>query len=60
MVGNIHEWTDDGSFRGGYYLDTEINGEGCDYKTSAHAPWYYDYSTGFRCCSDAGESEDGS
>ena len=53
MVGNVHEWTDDGSFRGGYYLDTEINGEGCDYKTTAHAPWYYDYSTGFRCCADA-------
>ena len=53
MVGNVHEWTDDASFRGGYYLDTEINGEGCDYKTSAHAAWYYDYSTGFRCCSDA-------
>ena len=53
MVGNVHEWADDGAFHGGYYLDTEQNGEGCDYKTSAHASWYYDYSTGFRCCSDA-------
>ena len=56
MVGNVHEWTDDGTFRGGYYLDTEQNGEGCEYKTKAHAPWYYDYSTGFRCCADADES----
>jgi hypothetical protein len=53
MVGNVHEWTDDGSFRGGYYLDTKLNGEGCDYRTTAHAPSYYDYSTGFRCCADA-------
>lgn len=54
MVGNVHEWTDDSSFRGGYYLDTKSNGEGCDYRTTAHAPAYYDYSTGFRCCADAG------
>jgi len=53
MVGNLHEWTDDGIFRGGYYLDTQINGEGCDYVTAAHAPIYHDYSTGFRCCADA-------
>jgi hypothetical protein len=54
MVGNVHEWTDDGSFRGGYYLDTSLNGDGCDYRTTAHSPVYYDYSTGFRCCADAG------
>ena len=54
MVGNVHEWTDDGSFRGGYYLDTQINGEGCDYRTTVHARTYYDYSTGFRCCADVG------
>ena len=54
MVGNVHEWTDDGSFRGGYYLDTKLNGEGCDYRTTAHARDYYDYSTGFRCCADEG------
>jgi len=53
MVGNLHEWTDDGIFRGGYYLDTEINGEGCEYVTTAHIPSYHDYSTGFRCCADA-------
>lgn len=54
MVGNVHEWVDDGTFRGGYYLDTEINGGGCEYITNAHAKTYYDYSTGFRCCADAG------
>ncbi len=52
MVGNVHEWVDDGTFRGGYYLDTKINKEGCDYTTSAHNSAYYDYSTGFRCCAD--------
>lgn len=52
MVGNLHEWTADpnGTFRGGYYLDTKINGEGCAYRTMAHGPKYHDYSTGFRCC----------
>lgn len=52
MVGNLHEWTANpkGTFRGGYYLDTAINGEGCDYKTTAHKSTYFDYSTGFRCC----------
>jgi hypothetical protein len=53
MVGNIHEWADDAGFHGGYYLDTTINGEGCDYTTTAHSERYYDYSTGFRCCADA-------
>jgi formylglycine-generating enzyme required for sulfatase activity len=52
MVGNVHEWVDDGSFRGGYYLDTQQNNEGCDYVTTAHATWYHDYSIGFRCCAD--------
>jgi formylglycine-generating enzyme len=50
MVGNLHEWTKSGAFRGGYYLDTLINGEGCEYKTTAHSAKYHDYSTGFRCC----------
>jgi len=54
MVGNVHEWTDDGHFRGGYYLDTKLNGPGCEYVTTAHARSYYDYSTGFRCCADEG------
>jgi sulfatase modifying factor 1 len=52
LVGNLHEWTADpsGTFRGGYYLDTRINGEGCGYRTTAHDRTYHDYSTGFRCC----------
>lgn len=52
MVGNLHEWTatKTGTFRGGYYLDTTINGQGCEYKTTAHNAQYHDYSTGFRCC----------
>ncbi len=55
MMGNLHEWVDDpaGTFLGGYYLDTHINGDGCDYKTVAHDADYHDYSTGFRCCADA-------
>ena len=54
MVGNLHEWTNDpeGTFLGGYYLDIHQNGDGCDYRTGAHAVWYHDYSTGFRCCAD--------
>jgi sulfatase modifying factor 1 len=52
MVGNLHEWTAarGGTFRGGYYLDARLNGDGCDYRTTAHAAAYHDYSTGFRCC----------
>lgn len=59
MVGNLHEWTADvhdgskGTFRGGYYQDTHLNGDGCSYRTVAHDVSYHDYSTGFRCCSDA-------
>jgi hypothetical protein len=55
MVGNLHEWIEDaaGTFRGGFYMDTRINGEGCDYETTAHNVKYHDYSTGFRCCMDA-------
>ena len=54
MVGNLHEWVADpnGTFQGGYYQDTHENGDGCSYKTMAHAAWYHDYSTGFRCCAD--------
>lgn len=55
MMGNLHEWTaaPDGTFRGGYYVDTTLNGPGCLYKTTAHNTAYWDYSTGFRCCADA-------
>jgi formylglycine-generating enzyme len=54
MVGNLHEWIDDsaGTFKGGFYVDAEINGHGCLYTTRAHALEYRDYSTGFRCCMD--------
>lgn len=57
MVGNLHEWTNDpeGTFLGGYYLDIHQNGDGCDYRTGAHAVWYHDYSTGFRCCADVAQ-----
>ena len=52
MMGNLHEWTANptGIFRGGFYVDTVRNGPGCLYRTTAHAPTYADYSTGFRCC----------
>lgn len=55
MMGNLHEWTADpaGTFRGGYYVDTTLNGNGCLYATTAHDTSYWDYSTGFRCCADA-------
>jgi formylglycine-generating enzyme required for sulfatase activity len=55
MVGNLHEWTADpgGTIRGGYYLDVEDLGEGCDYAAVGHNADYRDYSTGFRCCKGA-------
>jgi sulfatase modifying factor 1 len=54
MVGNLHEWVMSArpTFRGGFYQDTHINGDGCSYRTTAHAAGYHDYSTGFRCCSE--------
>ena len=54
LMGNLHEWTADpaGTFRGGFYVDTRINGEGCFYRTTAHDTSHWDYSTGFRCCAD--------
>jgi hypothetical protein len=58
MVGNLHEWTADpnGTFQGGYYLDTHEHGDGCAYRTIAHGASYHDYSTGFRCCKDLGDA----
>ena len=56
MVGNLNEWVDGnpdptkGTFRGGYYVDAELNGSGCHYVTTAHSSAYHDFSTGFRCC----------
>jgi sulfatase-modifying factor enzyme 1 len=54
LMGNLHEWTADpaGTFRGGFYVDTAINGPGCLYQTTAHDTSHWDYSTGFRCCTD--------
>jgi sulfatase modifying factor 1 len=63
MMGNLHEWIDGDpgvdpkplsapDFRGGYYVDTVENGNGCLYVTSAHDFYHWDYSTGFRCCAD--------
>ncbi|MBI5536406.1 MAG: SUMF1/EgtB/PvdO family nonheme iron enzyme [Deltaproteobacteria bacterium] len=54
MMGNLHEWTADpaGTFRGGFYVDTVLNGPGCLYATTAHNTLHWDYSTGFRCCAD--------
>jgi formylglycine-generating enzyme len=54
LMGNLHEWIDDpaGTFRGGFYVDTAINGPGCLYRTTAHGTSHWDYSTGFRCCAD--------
>jgi hypothetical protein len=55
LVGNLHEWTADprGTFRGGFYLDSKLNGSGCDYRTVVHPATYHDYSIGFRCCANA-------
>ncbi len=55
LMGNLHEWTADpeGTFRGGFYVDTKLNGPGCLYATTAHDMGHWDYSTGFRCCTDA-------
>jgi hypothetical protein len=54
LIGNLHEWTADpaGTFRGGFYVDTKLNGPGCLYATTAHDTGHWDYSTGFRCCAD--------
>jgi sulfatase modifying factor 1 len=50
MVGNLDEWVEDsaGLFLGGFYARSTR--EGCESRISAHAPPYYDYSTGARCC----------
>ena len=42
-----------GTFRGGFFVDTQLNGNGCLYVTTVHDTTYADYSTGFRCCADA-------
>ena len=54
MVGNLDEWVEDptGVFVGGFYA--RMTQKGCEAKISGHAASYYDYSTGTRCCKDAG------
>jgi hypothetical protein len=42
---------------GGFYSTTDQHGAGCAYTTIAHEPSYHDYSTGFRCCADAGDAQ---
>ena len=42
-----------GIFMGGFFSNSNENGEGCSYTTMAHGVQHYDYSTGFRCCRDA-------
>jgi formylglycine-generating enzyme len=60
MVGNLHEWIDDpnGTFLGGYFMDTFQNGEGCSYRTRGHEFEYRDYSIGFRCCDEPADATD--
>jgi formylglycine-generating enzyme required for sulfatase activity len=48
MVGNLDEWVEEQVFLGGFY--GRSTREGCESKVSSHAPAYYDYSTGTRCC----------
>lgn len=54
MVGNLDEWIDDpsGVFLGGFY--SRASRDGCDASISSHAPSYFDYSLGARCCRDPG------
>lgn len=66
LNGNLDEWVLDltpsghGIFKGGYFVDATINGDGCTYTTTAHSPSYHDYSLGFRCCSSPQQSDSSS
>jgi len=53
MVGNLDEWIEDeaGVFVGGFYSRSST--VGCDARIHTHAPAYFDYSTGTRCCAHA-------
>ena len=52
MVGNLDEWIEDesGVFVGGFF--SRMTTQGCQARISSHAPSYYDYSLGTRCCAD--------
>lgn len=54
LFGNLNEWTSDpaGTSRGGSYIDSQLNGVGCSYVTTAHTVQHSDERTGFRCCAD--------
>ncbi|UQA60823.1 SUMF1/EgtB/PvdO family nonheme iron enzyme [Polyangium aurulentum] len=54
MVGNLDEWVDEGAgaFAGGFYARSTR--AGCEALITAHPKNYLDYSTGVRCCKDAG------
>jgi hypothetical protein len=58
LVGNLDEWIEDenGAFLGGFYARSTR--EGCEARVGSHAPAYYDYSTGSRCCKDAARAQD--
>lgn len=53
MVGNVDEWVDGDKpeFVGGFYARSTTSG--CESRVTNHAPIYYDYSLGVRCCMDA-------
>jgi formylglycine-generating enzyme len=46
-----------GIFMGGFFSTRSELGPGCEYITIAHEPGYHDYSTGFRCCKTATDSD---
>jgi hypothetical protein len=48
-----------GIFMGGFFSTFKQHGEGCGFITIGHRPDYHDYSTGFRCCTDARAAADG-
>lgn len=50
----IGKTTGNGIFMGGFFSTLNEHGHGCQFVTAAHEPRYHDYSTGFRCCQDAG------
>lgn len=54
MVGNLDEWIDDpeGTFVGGFY--SRATRDGCNSMIDVHAPAYFDYSLGGRCCREPG------
>jgi sulfatase modifying factor 1 len=57
MVGNVDEWVEGEKrpvFVGGFYSRSTTNG--CEARVDSHAPAYYDYSLGTRCCMDAAKN----